>query len=192
MSYNENLKLFAAYYVVELEIPEENKLQLIEFIKSGTAKQVEHLLCTGLVKNNLTKEEQLQEIDSSFKEWLNEIPNPIAGAIGYGLGKAYRHVLDKSFQAGMHQGVGGAVAAAALIAASVLVYKRFMSKAARSCKGSGAEKTACMRRFKIDAKKKQIGILTSSMPKCKNTKNPEKCTNKIKTKINLLKVATGQ
>ncbi len=72
MSYNKNLKLFAAYYVAETEIPEDKKLQLIDYIKNSSSKHIEHLLCTGYMKESLTEEEKLLEISSGSKVIISD------------------------------------------------------------------------------------------------------------------------
>jgi len=85
---------------------------------------------------------------------------------------------------------GGAVAMSALAVAALLTYagvkayKRFLSQAAKACKGkSGAEKTACMKAYKAKGIKAQIATIKSGMSKCAKTKNPEKCKKALATKI---------
>jgi len=83
------------------------------------------------------------------------------------------------------QNPGSAAAIAALsagaITAGVLAYKRFFSKAAKACTGlSGAQKTQCMGKYKIQAKKAEIATLNSKKSSCKG--NP-KCIAKIQARI---------
>ena len=78
--------------------------------------------------------------------------------------------------------LAGAVAAAAVVAA-YKIYKRFFSKAAKACKGkSGGEKTACMKKYKIDGLKAAKAEIMKSMSKCAKSKNPEKCKVEVKKK----------
>jgi ElaB/YqjD/DUF883 family membrane-anchored ribosome-binding protein len=80
-------------------------------------------------------------------------------------------------------GQAAAIAAggAAAITAGVLAYKRFFSKAARACSGmSGAQKTQCMGKYKVQAKKAEIATLNSKKGSCKG--NP-KCIAKIQARI---------
>jgi hypothetical protein len=79
------------------------------------------------------------------------------------------------------------VIAAAVIAAGVLAYKKYLSKAARTCQGR-TDKEKCMAKYKQDAIKAQMKILSSNKSKCSKTKNPAKCAAKIDQKISSLKV----
>jgi len=80
--------------------------------------------------------------------------------------------------------VGSIVLAAAIAAASYIVYKRFLSKAARSCSGkSGDVKTLCMQQFKKRATQLRIKTIQSQITKCKDSKEPEKCKAKLMSTI---------
>jgi hypothetical protein len=72
MTYNENLKVFAACYVAETDISDDNKLQLINYIKNSSSKHIEHLLCTGYMKESLTDEEKLLEVSSGSKAIVSD------------------------------------------------------------------------------------------------------------------------
>ena len=86
-------------------------------------------------------------------------------------------------------GLTGAALGALALYASVKLYKRFMSKAAKSCKGqSGAAKTLCIKKFQHDAIGAQIKDLESAMNACAKAKNPEKCKIPIQKKIGKLKL----
>lgn len=90
-------------------------------------------------------------------------------------------------QAGM--AVGGAALAALALYASVKVYKRFMSKAAKSCAGqSGSAKTMCMKKYQHGAIAAQVKDLGSAMNACAKSKTPEKCKVPIQKKISKLQV----
>ncbi len=90
-------------------------------------------------------------------------------------------------QAGM--AVGGAALAALALYASVKLYKRFMSKAAKSCAGqSGSAKTMCMKKHQHSAIAAQIKDLGSAMNACAKSKSPEKCKIPIQKKISNLQV----
>jgi len=85
--------------------------------------------------------------------------------------------------------VGGAALAALALYASVKVYKRFMSKAAKSCAGqSGSAKTMCMKKYQHSAIGAQVKDLTSAMSACAKSKSPEKCKVPIQKKISKLQV----
>jgi hypothetical protein len=81
--------------------------------------------------------------------------------------------------------VGGIAAAALAITLAAKVYKNYLSKAARACKGKkGPDKQQCMRKAKIEAQKQKVMSLTKAQGTvCKKNKNPEKCVAKLKLKI---------
>jgi hypothetical protein len=90
-------------------------------------------------------------------------------------------------QAGM--AVGGAALAALALYASVKLYKRFMSKAAKSCAGqSGSAKTLCMKKYQHGAIAAQVKDLGTAMNACAKSKSPEKCKVPIQKKISTLQV----
>lgn len=82
--------------------------------------------------------------------------------------------------------VGAAVAAAAAIAAGVMAYRRFFSKAAQACKGA-ADRSSCLQQYKVKAKQAQISAINAGKAKCAKTKDPAKCKAKIDAKIAGLK-----
>jgi len=71
------------------------------------------------------------------------------------------------------QGKGAAKATAAIGAAALIgiaankIYQKHFSKAAKACKGSD-DKTACMAKFKADARSAKIAKLKAGLGKCKN------------------------
>ena len=80
--------------------------------------------------------------------------------------------------------IGATVIAAGLLYGAYKTYKRFFSKAARACSQySGAEKTACMEKYKVTATKAQIADLRKAIGACKNSSNPQKCRSTIQAKI---------
>ncbi len=90
-------------------------------------------------------------------------------------------------QAGM--AVGGAALAALALYASVKLYKRFMSKAAKSCAGqAGSAKTMCMKKYQHSAIAAQVKDLGLAMKACAKSKSPEKCKVPIQKKISNLQV----
>jgi len=83
--------------------------------------------------------------------------------------------------------MGATVALAAILYGGYKTFKRFFSKAARACANkSGAEKTACMQKFRKNAIKAQINDLNRAKSACKSTKNPQKCQASIQAKIEKL------
>jgi hypothetical protein len=89
--------------------------------------------------------------------------------------------------------VGGAAAAALAIYAGYKLYKRFFSQAAKACSNvSGAEKTACMAKFRKQAIIKQIAATQSGMAKCGKSKNPDSCKKAIAQKVASLKAKVAK
>jgi len=66
------------------------------------------------------------------------------------------------------------------------VYKRFLSKAAKACKGS-PDRKMCIRRYTAKAKLAQINALKSKIGLCARDKDPNRCRQKVLTKIENLK-----
>ena len=84
-----------------------------------------------------------------------------------------------------------AVGATAAVLAGIIyggykVYKNYLSKAAKACKGSGNKKV-CMDKYKNKALKAQISSMQSKLSTCSKDKDPAKCKMKIQTKIENLK-----
>lgn len=78
------------------------------------------------------------------------------------------------------------VAAAAAITAGVIAYRKYLSKAARSCKGA-SNKSQCMQAFRQKALKVKIQAMEAAKAKCTNTSKPYTCRSKIDEKIQKIK-----
>ncbi len=89
--------------------------------------------------------------------------------------------------ASQHPGKSAAIAAtaAAVITGGVVAYRRFLSKAARECKGA-ANKSKCMQSARQKALKAKIQAMQAGKAKCSNTNKPYTCRHKIDTKIQKL------
>jgi len=231
MSYNENLKVFAACYVAETEISTDNKLQLIDYIKNSSSKHIEHLLCTGYMKESLTEAEKLLELSNPWKEVLSdsvlsEISLDFAKAAatkmfdlgmakgmakgiakgkdvgfthGWEKGVSYGHATGHStgFGSGQIAGLSKGLAATALVALaatiSYKIYKRYLSDAAKKCKGSkGLVRDNCLTKARNEARKAKVVALHQGLIRCAKTKNPSKCKFKLQRKINIEKAKLGQ
>jgi len=169
-----DLKMFAAYYTVEHDnLTKKDKIKVLEFIKDAPIHQVEHLLSTGIVDPNITREKvPALEINFSEQSWGD-------------IGKA---MTGKTYDVGVAQGVQGAVAVAAAALLARKVFRRFLSKAARACKDkAGAAKTLCMNEFKKKAMQAQASSLQQSKSKCAKSKQPDKCNAAIDKKIAMIK-----
>ena len=64
------------------------------------------------------------------------------------------------------------------------LYKNFFTKAARRCSGlPEKEANICMLKAKISGLEIKIRSLKNSLSKCSKTKNPSKCLESLKNKI---------
>jgi len=80
--------------------------------------------------------------------------------------------------------IAGVLLAMLAIYVSAKIYKRFYSKAAKSCSTyKGGKKTICMKKFQLAGYKAQLMDLKQASTKCGFTKNPEKCVKTIKSKM---------
>jgi hypothetical protein len=162
------LKIFALEYVkLHDNLLKEQKLAIGQFIMEASDEQVVFMLATGEIKD------KLKEQDLSFIEEI-DMKAPV------------------EFQAGLGTGLAVAVYSAAIAVGALKAYKRFLSKAARTCKGkSGIEKTNCMNKFKKQAQAAKVQALQGGISKCSKTKDPAKCKVKLQGKINKEKAKMG-
>jgi hypothetical protein len=80
--------------------------------------------------------------------------------------------------------ISGVLLAVLAIYVSSKIYKRFFSKAAKSCSSyKGEKKTSCMKKFQLAGYKTQLIDLKRASTKCGMTKNPEKCVTAIQIKM---------
>ena len=80
--------------------------------------------------------------------------------------------------------IAGVLLAVLAIYVSSKLYKRFYSKAAKSCSSyKGQKKTVCMKKFQLTGYKAQLTDLKNAATKCGFTKNPEKCAKIIRNKM---------
>lgn len=190
-----DIKLFAGYYVYFQEnLSNSDKITFFNFIKESTDNQVSHLLMTG----KMLSEEMLQEVFPkgvvAYSGWFKDMQNVVQSFSGYNSGEAWQALTrmvmktgEASYKAGKTQGmitVAGIAAAALAVTLAAKVYKNYLSKAARACKGKkGPEKQQCMRKAKMNARKEKITSLTKAQGICSKTKNPGQCVAKLKLKI---------
>lgn len=71
-----------------------------------------------------------------------------------------------------------------LIKVSRNVYKRYMSQAAKACRGlSFKQRTKCMLLYRIEALKQEISSLKNSSPKCEQARRVSLCKARIDKKV---------
>jgi len=174
-----DLRLFALFYVDEHEnFTKKECSVLYKFIKEATLDEVANLLATGNMEKNISESARTAAWSAVAKTHLGTDP------------------IKRVYQAGQGTGISQGLAAAAVIAlASTLAFKayqRFLSKAAKACKGkSGDEKTNCMNKFKQQAQKAKIDSLQKSLQSCSKSKDPSACKIKMTKKINKEKAKLG-
>jgi hypothetical protein len=71
-----------------------------------------------------------------------------------------------------------------LIKAGKFAFNKIFSKAQKACTGMPeADKNMCLRKFKLQAFTNQLRTLRSSLSKCRDTKDPNECKDKLNVKI---------
>lgn len=110
---------------------------------------------------------------------LTEVP---AAGIAFGLGKVAAGGAGKV--AGMSPAYLALMTAPHLIKMGKFAFNKIFSKAQKACSGlPQADKNMCLRKFKLQAYTNQLRTLRSSMGKCKDTKDPNDCKDKLNVKI---------
>jgi hypothetical protein len=110
---------------------------------------------------------------------LTEVP---AAGIAFGLGKVAAGAGGKI--AGMSPAYLALMTAPHLIKMGKFAFNKIFSKAEKACAGMPqADKSMCLRKFKLRAYADQLRTLRSSMGKCKDTKNPNECKDKLNEKV---------
>ncbi len=67
------------------------------------------------------------------------------------------------------------------------LYKDYFNKAARRCKDmSPREKSICMLKAKLEAKKQELGEIKRKASECSKTNKPTKCREKLSEKLTKL------
>lgn len=113
-----------------------------------------------------------------YLEFIQLTEAPVAGAVAKvavgGAGKV----------AGMSPAYLALMTAPHLIKLGRFAFNKIFSKADKACSGMPqADKNMCLRKFKLQAYTNQLGTLRSSMSKCKDTKEPNECKDKINEKV---------
>jgi hypothetical protein len=144
----------------------------MENIKEIFISTSKDIICEKISKSNIDNDKKIIMLDYI----LNESKD--------------KEIIDMVFKKGSYvqkkdKNITGIALAIIYIGMAYILYKRFLSKAARSCKGS-ANKSECMKNFRNTAIKKQISALQSSLPNCSKSKEPRQCEYKIKARIKKL------
>jgi len=162
-------------------------------IKSGVSKTTSAI--KNAPKNIKNAPKNMKDAAGRFKRGKavgkvnpNATSQSRAGRAGLQVGKAQGKLAaasGKEIAKGAAKGLGAAAVAAAAIYGGYKVYKNFLSKAARACKGS-ENKQACMQQHKNKALQAQISAVRSGASKCSTAKDPAKCKAAITAKLQKL------
>jgi len=176
-----SLKLFTAYYIQEHdELTNTQKIEALTMLKEMSEDKV---------LSFVTESPDLFLDPNDFAYLLEGFEDAVRGATkNWMKGKS-------DFEVGQAAGLakaGELVSTVAIVAlalkAAHIVYKEWLSKSARACKGkTGAEKQQCEYKFKVKSIQAQMAALNKGKSKCKQTKDPKKCALKIDSKILKLK-----
>jgi len=171
------IKILCAEYInLQENLTVAEKIDLLEFVKSGDSKQAAHLLLYG--EKVPLEEAMISESNVFDAMQAAHSSNPIVAIkAAYQLKgmKGVQHVAPKFYPY--------ALVAAAVIAASIYVIKRGLSQASKACR-KAPDKSKCMAAFKVKVYNTQIAKLKKDSSLCSKTKNPDKCKKKIMDKIN--------
>lgn len=166
----DNYKMITKQLVLaSSNISETKKLKLVNFIEEAEEKHLDVILSDS---NYIG----LSESDIKFiKVIYKDLPFDYKKLVQFQEDKQY---IITEF-----------VLTVALITLGYKIYKKFLSKAARTCKKfSGMKKTKCINEFKKDGIKAQISVLERGKSSCSKTRNPSACKVKIKEKVKKLKL----
>ncbi len=182
------LKEYTLYYILEHDnLTKAEKLHLGEFVKEANEDQINHLLLTGRPCGG-----------KDAKVFVEKNPDLLAELGGFN--RHFNIGVARSGDIAIHMGpkVTGAVAIGvgigaiyAMISASYVIYKDYISKAGRKCRDlklSTSGRTSCEAKARSEAYMKQAKALTGAIGECKKTRNPGMCQSKLKAKIAKLKM----
>jgi len=172
-----DLKLFAAYYIdLQENLSQDEKINLLTYVKEADDYQIKHLLLKGYKVKQLSENEKVE---------IDEAPIGIAQGLGWRPGSYWSQDVERL---GYKSGLVDAAIIAAILALGYKIYKDYISKAGKACRDySGDKKKDCIIRFKQQALRARISGLTQAKAKCKTAKKPEKCNRKIDEEIAKLK-----
>jgi hypothetical protein len=160
------IKIFAVYYINEQEnLTKVDKKILVDFVKNANKNQVLKLLQTGTM---------LHEAN-----WAAEIPERAKGLFDF-----EKTTTDLARQSGSVEGMAIAAVIAGILSTAYLVYKRYLSKAAKACKDyKGVQRKECIAKFERMAIQAKITSISKGLSACAKSKDPAKCKAKLQSKI---------
>jgi hypothetical protein len=92
---------------------------------------------------------------------------------------------EEMIQAGA--AIAGLVLALGIIKVSYSIYKNFINRWGRQCRGyKGVDRDSCIKKVKIKAMEIRMNALNRARDKCKIAKDPQKCVSKINSQLEKL------
>ena len=123
---------------------------------------------------------------NKVRVWAQHKSLDAKSAVNNAIKKAQDYASQNPDQAKAGAIIAGAALAALAIFGAYKTYKRFFSKAAKACKGTGAERKTCLKQYKVKAIQAQISDLKAATARCSASKDPGKCKATIGAKIQKL------
>lgn len=144
------------------------------------------------VKSSYTPGEGIDALKRLARSWASfKVPSGTwkIGPFNITVPKVFNQQWHEQYvkaNAALH--AGAALAAAAVVVmifmAAKKAYKATLTKAARSCKRyEGLEKNECIRKFHVEAIKKDIQVMTQNRKSCEAARKPGKCLTKVDKRI---------
>jgi len=135
---------------------------------------------------NWANARELKEVSKKVKSmgWDQKIVDPpkITSIIDrlHAIAKRGLAILNKNPKSIL----AGAIIAAGITTAGIMVYKKYLSAGTRSCKGKeGADRQKCLVQFRINGYKAEISIIRSSEGKCGQSNDPMTCRKRLEDRI---------
>jgi len=173
-----DLKLFALEYIsFQDNLKDKEKIILGKFVLEATDSQINYLLSKG---------EMIKKEDSRLQEYN------VGGVSGANIIQSgdFLNITLGSKALAVIGGMGGIIAAATLASWSYKIYKNFISKAGRKCRDypGGKSRSKCFATVKLMGLQKQIEALRKGKMACSKSKDPKKCSSKIREKEGRIKL----
>jgi len=198
------------FYIILEKANQEGIEEVKEFIEAGKdcLCKIMELDCEdmskfeGIINFIVNEASDYQVLSMLFEEYLpEETSNPEKELHLYEqlmeANKVFSRLHPKAAAtaavAGVGAAVGGFTAPAAVVAGTLVygayaAYRSAMKSLGKKCQTfkSEDEKQECLKNAKNKSIKTQISVLTKGMKRCKKSKDPVKCTDVIRKKINEL------
>jgi len=160
-----------------------NKFEnIINFIVNEASDyQVLSMVFEGIVPEETVNEQK----EAEYYNFINEIKGAgkVAGTIA-GFGGAGVATAAAAGSIGLANISAAGAGIGLILYGAFAAYKKFMKTYGKRCQTfKGEDRTKCLENAKNQALKQQFSVLKSGMNKCKNSKDPSKCTEIIRKKM---------